>query len=247
MKNAGAGGGGGGGSGVTLARGTTGGGPVDASGVGVPDGANAANGCDAPTGLGAAGVWGGGVGSAGAGGSGGGAGSAAAGGSSAGSLLSSGATRSPHDLQNLASAPSRDAQLGHAFASANVAFAGRLTSCPHAPQTADSGATDAPQDEQYAAATTRSPRVDTGLTSPRRSGASLTATTRAGQALHQHGTPASRTRTSSDARGPGQCSSSSSLPVERRTVRSTIAITIASSSCPAIGMKSGTRSMGIAR
>jgi len=61
------------------------------------------------------------------------------------------------------------------------------------------------------------------------------------------GHPASRRISASDRSGPGHNSLISSVPPEPTRLRSTRATMIASSSCPAIGMKSGTRSNGSAR
>jgi hypothetical protein len=59
---------------------------------------------------------------------------------------------------------------------------------------------------------------------------------------------AARRRTSaSDASGPGQCLRTSGSPPPRRRLRRTSATITASSSRPATGMKSGTRSKGNAR
>ncbi len=59
--------------------------------------------------------------------------------------------------------------------------------------------------------------------------------------------PANRSIGTSSAVGPGQCSRRSRGPALRSNPLSTSATTIASSSWPAIGMKSGTRSNGTAR
>jgi hypothetical protein len=60
-------------------------------------------------------------------------------------------------------------------------------------------------------------------------------------------TAASWRITVSDFSGPGHSSRRTPSPPERTKLRRTSATMIASSSCPAIGMKSGTRSKGIAR
>ncbi len=53
--------------------------------------------------------------------------------------------------------------------------------------------------------------------------------------------------TSRDSWGPGQCSLISAGPAEPSTRLSTQTTKMASSSCPTTGMKSGTRSNGMAR
>ena len=58
---------------------------------------------------------------------------------------------------------------------------------------------------------------------------------------------ARRPTTRADGSGPGRCSRSSDSPDARSSVRSARATMIASSSRPATGMKSGTRSIDIAR
>ena len=72
----------------------------------------------------------------------------------------------------------------------------------------------------------------------------------AGVALHREPPeppPAKRSSGASSAGGPGQCSRTSRGPALRSNPLSTSATRIASSSWPAIGMKSGTRSKGTAR
>ena len=59
--------------------------------------------------------------------------------------------------------------------------------------------------------------------------------------------PARRRTSASELSGPGQCSRTSDGPPLRRRLRSTSATMMASSSWPATGMKSGTRSKGSAR
>ena len=61
------------------------------------------------------------------------------------------------------------------------------------------------------------------------------------------GYAASRRITASDCCGPGQCSLTGRSPPDLRNRRRTSATTIASSSWPATGMKSGTRSKGSAK
>jgi hypothetical protein len=138
-----------GGAGAGLGRGTDGGrDPVDSPELGVGAGT---------TGFAAAG----GSGVAGGGGAGGGAGVAggdgvagwltAAPGSDAPASPASASSRptgSPHELQNLASAGSSEAQVGHASTLDKDAGAGRLMSCPHEPQAAEPGGTGEPQDGQ---------------------------------------------------------------------------------------------------
>ena len=107
------------------------------------------------------------------------------------------------------------------------------------------------------AATTANPVVVARLTTPpygalrcqrkRRTSVPAPHGRAARRVQRQAGGPARRRMVLSEGSGPGQCSRITSVPAARRTVRSASPTTIASSSWPAMGMKSGMRSNGMQR